>query len=170
MGLVWPVISSMLAGDFLLTLILYTVAGISDALDGFIAKHYNYISRLGSILDPLADKFLLVSTFCTLAWLGLAPLWIVAMIIARDVLILCGAGLFFLLIGRFEMAPSRISKINTVCQMGLGLLLVVTQIAPLDVLWVDYMIRLVAVTTALSGLHYVWVWGTRAFMIQRRRH
>jgi len=167
--LVWPVVLSLLAGKYEMTLILYTVAGISDGLDGFIAKHYHYTSRLGSILDPLADKLLLVCTFVTLCWLGLVPLWLVALIIARDALILLGAVAFYLLIGRFDMAPSWISKINTFFQLALGLVIVITQVTPVSAILISALTMIVMVTTVASGAHYVWVWGHRAFMIHERR-
>jgi len=168
-ALVWPVVSSLLAGKYEMTLILYTVAGISDGLDGFIAKHYHFTSRLGSILDPLADKLLLVCTFVTLCWLGLVPLWLTALIISRDMLILLGAVAFYFLIGRFEMAPSWISKTNTFFQLALGLVIVITQVAPVSEMLVAALTMIVTGTTAASGAHYVWVWGHRAFMINERR-
>jgi cardiolipin synthase (CMP-forming) len=168
--LVWPVVVSLLAGNYEMTLILYTIAGISDGLDGFIAKRYHYTSRLGSIIDPLADKLLLVCTFFTLCWLGLVPLWLVALIIARDALILVGAVAFFYLIGRFEMAPSWISKTNTFFQLALGLIVVVTQVVPVPENLTSILVITVIVTTIASGVHYVWVWGHRAFLIYTRRH
>lgn len=167
--MVWPVVVSLLAGEYELTLVLYTIAGISDGLDGFIAKHYHYTSRLGSILDPLADKLLLVCTFVTLCWLGLVPVWLTALIIARDVLILAGAVAFYFLIGRFEMAPSWISKTNTFFQLALGLVVVITQIAPVSESLTFALFMVVMVTTVASGAHYVWVWGHRAFMVHERR-
>ena len=167
--LVWPVVMSLLAGNYEMTLVLYTVAGISDGLDGFIAKHYHYTSRLGSILDPLADKLLLVCTFLTLCWLGFVPVWLTALIIARDILILLGAVAFYLLIGRFEMAPSWISKTNTFFQLALGLVIVIAQVAPVSAMLTFALMVIVTVTTIVSGVHYVWVWGRRAFMIHERR-
>ncbi len=167
--LVWPVVSSLLAGDYLQTLLLYTVAGLSDGLDGFIAKRFGYVSRLGAILDPLADKLLLVSTFSTLAWLGLVPLYLVVAIVVRDVLILCGAAVFYWLIGRYDLAPSLISKVNTFFQLTLGLLVVVAQFVVLPPFLLEFGIDLVLVTTVLSGANYVWVWGRRAYRVLYRR-
>lgn len=167
--LVWPVISSLLAGDYLQTLLLYTIAGLSDGLDGFIAKRFGYVSRLGSILDPLADKLLLVSTFSTLAWLGLVPLTLVGIIIARDALILLGAAVFYWLIGRYDMAPTLISKVNTFCQLTVGLLVVVAQLVELPHDIIDVGFKVVLLTTLASGANYVWVWGRRAYLVIYRR-
>ena len=167
--LVWPVVSSLLNGDTLQTLLLYTIAGLSDGLDGFIAKRFGYVSRLGSILDPLADKLLLVSTFSTLAWLGLVPLYLVLVIIARDVLILCGAAVFYWLIGRYDLAPTLISKVNTFFQLSLGLLVVVSRVIDIPQGLLEVAFEIVLMTTVLSGANYVWVWGRRAYLVLYRR-
>ena len=75
MLLVVPVVGSLLQQQFGMALVLFAIAGFSDGLDGFLAKHFGWQSRLGSILDPLADKLLLVSSFLTLTWMGFVPLW-----------------------------------------------------------------------------------------------
>ncbi len=166
--LVWPVVVSLLEGEYLLTLVLYTVAGLSDGLDGYIAKRFDYVSRLGSILDPLADKLLLVSTFSTLAWLGLVPSYLLILIISRDILILCGAAVFYWLIGRYDMEPTLISKLNTFCQLSLGLLVVIAQLIDVNEVLLQTAMMVVLLTTLASGIHYVWVWGRRALLIYRR--
>jgi cardiolipin synthase len=162
-GLVLPVVTALLHGEFVLALLLYTVAGVSDGIDGYIAKRFNYTSRLGSILDPLADKLLLVSTYVALAWLEMLPLWLVVAVVARDLLILAGAASYHLLIGEYEMAPTLISKINTFAQILLGLTVVFSAGAyTLPAVLIDWMIWLVLATTLVSGIDYVWTWGTRA--------
>ena len=162
-GMVLPVVAALSNGEFVLALLLYTVAGVSDGIDGYIAKRFNYTSRLGSILDPLADKLLLVSTYLALAWLGLLPVWLVAAVVARDLLILAGAASYHLLIGEYEMAPTLVSKLNTVAQIVLGLAVVFSAgIYALPQVLLDGMIWLVLATTVVSGVDYVWTWGTRA--------
>ena len=162
-GMVLPVVAALINGEFVLALLLYTVAGVSDGIDGYIAKRFNYTSRLGSILDPLADKLLLVSTYLALAWLGLLPVWLVAAVVARDLLILAGAASYHLLIGEYEMAPTLVSKLNTVAQIVLGLAVVFSAgIYALPQVLLDGMIWLVLATTVVSGVDYVWTWGTRA--------
>ena len=89
--LVIPVIWLLLTDDFPSALWLFAIAGVSDALDGFLAKRYGWQSELGSLLDPLADKILLVSCYVVLGWLLLLPAWLVATVILRDVMIVVGA-------------------------------------------------------------------------------
>jgi cardiolipin synthase (CMP-forming) len=139
---------------------LLVVAGISDALDGFIAKHFDRRTRLGALLDPIADKALLVSVYVTL---GLAnQLWpsLVILVVFRDVMIVGG----FLLIQAFAVPkhydPLYISKINT----GLQLVLVAFVLAKLGLSanWDDIggiLSYAVIATTVLSGLSYIWRWA-----------
>ena len=89
--LVVPVSWSLLRQEFGLALALFFVAGVSDGLDGFLAKHYGWSSRLGALLDPLADKALLVACYASLAWIGLLPVWLLVLVVARDVVIVAGA-------------------------------------------------------------------------------
>lgn len=137
----------------------FAAAGISDGLDGFIARHWNLRSRLGAFLDPLADKLLLVSTFVTLGLLGLLPDWLVILVVARDLLIVGGVLLGWVLGAAAEPHPSIISKANTFCQIVLagGVLLTVghdwevpSALAALSLM--------TAVLTALSGGAYVLDW------------
>lgn len=162
-GLVLPVVVALLHGQFVLALLLYTVAGLSDGLDGYLAKRFDCASRLGSILDPLADKLLLVSTYLALGWLGLLPLWLVAAVALRDLLILAGAISYHLLIGEYEMEPTVISKINTCAQILLGVAVVSSAgVYPLPAALLGWLIWLVLATTVISGADYVWTWGRRA--------
>ena len=163
-GIVPAVVVALVHEQFTLALLLFGIAGVSDGLDGYIAKRFNYISRLGSILDPLADKLLLISTYIALGWLDLLPLWLVVLVIGRDVLIVCGALSYHRLIGQYELAPSLVSKANTFFQIVLGLAVVLSAsvvVMPESVLGV--LIYVVAAATVLSGLDYIWTWGVRAY-------
>ena len=141
-------------------LALFFAAGISDALDGFIAKRFNFQSQFGAILDPVADKLLLVSSFVMLTLLGHLPFWLLVIVVFRDVLIVGGYLVLVMLRESVQMKPSALSKLNTVFQICL-VGLVLAQLANLVEMkaLVDVLIILVAITTVLSGVHYVWVWG-----------
>lgn len=158
--LVYPVIAQMLAGDFAWALGLFVVAGVSDAVDGFLAKYFHWQSRLGSYLDPLADKLLLVSCYLALAWLDLVPVWLAVMVVLRDAVIFIGAVSYYFLLHPFEGQPLLISKLNTLLQLVLICALLVRQsFATLPESFIDGLIPLTALTTCLSGAQYVYLWG-----------
>lgn len=148
-------------------LILFFIAGVSDGLDGYLAKQFGWRSRLGSILDPLADKMLLVTSFLCLAWVGLIPFWLVALVMGRDLVIVLGGLAFHWLIGHYEMAPTWISKLNTVLQITLVLALVLSNgLHALPDTFLVWLVYGACLTTILSGLDYVWTWGRRAYRLR----
>ena len=149
--LVIPVVWALLDGRYTLALWLFAVAGASDGLDGFLAKQFHWTSRLGAILDPLADKLLLVSTFVALGWQGLLPLWLVAVVLGRDVVIVAGAVAYHLLFGSFELHPTLISKVNTFCQILLVILTVVRFASEWDLLWMVHGMTVLVLLTTLSN-------------------
>jgi cardiolipin synthase (CMP-forming) len=107
---------------WLLAILLFSITAISDAVDGYIARHYHQISELGKILDPLADKLLLVSGIVVLSfnndpYLRQIPLWLTGTIIGRDLLLGLGAGVIHLVVGRLTVRPRITGKIATVFQM-----------------------------------------------------
>ncbi|MDH5300645.1 MAG: CDP-diacylglycerol--glycerol-3-phosphate 3-phosphatidyltransferase [Gammaproteobacteria bacterium] len=160
--LVPVVVWQIVYGQAWLALSLFLFAAISDGVDGYLARRYGWRTRLGSILDPLADKLLMVSIFITLGWLLVVPFWFVLLVLVRDVVIIVGGIAYHMLVGKYSMAPSLISKINTTVQM---LLVSVLMVAPLwgmpDTL-IQGLFYVAALTTVLSGINYVWVWGCRA--------
>jgi len=166
-----PVIYLLLQAQYLPALLLFAFAGVSDGIDGFLAKRYGWQSRLGSILDPLADKLLLVSSFLTLAWMGHLHWYLVAAIFIRDLVILGGAVAYHYLIGQYELRPSWLSKINTVCQILL-ILVVMFNSGVYDAGWdvINGMSYLVWFTTVASGAGYVWQWGRSALRQSRLEH
>jgi cardiolipin synthase len=173
MFLVVPVVWCLLQSEFATALILFVVAGVSDGIDGFLAKHFGWQSRLGSILDPLADKLLLVSSFITLTWLGLIPLWLLLAVLVRDLLIVLGGVIFHYTLGRFDMQPSRISKLNTFVQIIFVLTVVFyhAELALTSWPWiVEALVYIVFATTLLSGVDYVWVWGRRALERMKQKN
>ncbi|HET9033335.1 MAG TPA: CDP-alcohol phosphatidyltransferase family protein [Dokdonella sp.] len=162
MALVWPVFWLVTHGDFRSALLLAALAGFSDAFDGWLAKHFSWQSRLGGLMDPLADKLLLLACFGALTTIGEVPVWLLILVIGRDLVIVCGAVAYHNLIGPFEAQPSRLSKLTTLVQI----LFVLAEL--LRLAWVpelpgrDALLVVTAVLTAVSGLHYVWVWSLRA--------
>jgi cardiolipin synthase len=169
--LVVPVVWALATEQFELALLLFAIAGISDGLDGFLAKHFHWESRLGSILDPIADKLLLVATFASLTWLGLLPLWLLWLVLARDVIIIGGGLAYHYYVGQFDLSPLWSSKINTTLQIALVLLVMVQQqwLPGLDKV-VTIGIWLVVASVINSGTEYVLVWGARAWrQIKQKR-
>lgn len=153
----------LLEGQFTLALWIFAIAGASDALDGFLAKRYGWESRLGGLLDPLADKILLVSAFLCLAWLDFIPNWLVMLVIGRDLMIVTGAFIYNFQVEELEAAPSYLSKFNTLIQILMVISIMIDKgMVALPEMLLSGMIYLTLITTVLSGLHYVYVWTAKA--------
>lgn len=115
--LVVPILWLIAVDEFSWAFFLIIIAAFSDGLDGYLAKRFNWHSRLGAVLDPAGDKILVAGTFATLAYLQHIPMWLAAAVILRDVIIVSGASAYNYLVRRLEGEPSRISKLNTVLQL-----------------------------------------------------
>lgn len=170
MLLVVPVAWLLIRGEYRLTLGVFAFAAATDGLDGYLAKRFGWTSELGKILDPLADKILLVSVFLMLAALGLVPWWLALTAVARDVIITAGAITYNWLYGYPHGRPTSVSKLNTLCQILYLLLVVgsqavgVTAQAMLTILG-----ALVFVTTVVSGIDYVITYSRKAVDASRQR-
>jgi cardiolipin synthase len=164
MLLVVPLCRLIDDGRYDLALIVAAVAGFSDALDGFLAKHFGWQSWIGGMLDPIADKLLLTATFVWLALTADLPVWLVALVVGRDLAIVAGAVAYHNLVGRFDAAPSRLSKLTTVVQLAFVLveLLQLSRWIDMPVALRESLIAITALVTLASGLHYVVVWSARA--------
>ena len=162
--LVVPIVWTLINEKYELGLMLFAIAGISDAVDGVLAKTFHWQTRLGGFLDPLADKLLLVCSFLAIGWLGLVPWWLVVLVIVRDLVIVAGAVAYHFRVGRFDAEPTLISKINTALQILLVVLAVLDQSLLVNLpAWVITLgVALVALTTLLSGFNYVVEWTRRA--------
>jgi cardiolipin synthase len=163
-ALVWPIAAALADREYLIALALFIVAGLSDGVDGYLAKRFNWTSDLGKFLDPLADKSLLVTVFVEAAWLGLAPWWLTSAVVARDVLIGLGAMVFRLWFGPLRGRPTLSSKINTAMQLLYLVALLVNaalNFPPHEVL--DALAILVLITTVFSGLNYMAIFTRRAW-------
>lgn len=118
--LVPAVIYWLLSGEWRLAFAGFLIAGVSDAVDGFIARRFNQRTRLGAYLDPAADKLLLVSVFVVLGLLGELPLWLVIAAVSRDALIVGAVVLGSLMASPLDMKPLMVSKANTAVQIVLA--------------------------------------------------
>src|SRR5690606_657003 len=124
--------------------------------------HFNWQSRLGGLMDPLADKLLLLAGFTALTAISEVPAWLLILVIGRDLVIVCGAVAYHNLIGPFDAQPSRLSKLTTVVQI-VFVLAVLARLAWMPGLPGHIVLPgVVALLTAASGLHYVLVWSLRA--------
>lgn len=157
-----PLVVWLIANDHMsAALWVFVAAGVSDAIDGYLARVLRQRTRLGAYLDPLADKMLLVCVFVTLGQTGKLDSWLVILVVSRDVMIVGGILLLFLLEHRIEVAPRFVSKANTAVQIAFaGLVLAHYGLDLRGAGWMtafDWSKYLVAATTLLSGAHYVAV-------------
>jgi len=146
-----------------LSLAVFVIAGLSDGLDGYIAKRFDAITYLGSILDPIADKVLLVTSYIMLSVMGIIPFWLMVVVVFRDIIIIGGNLLMVLFFSSMEMKPLAISKLNTVIQI----LYIVLVLASLSFGWqysdfISLVGIAVAITSVLSGLSYVYIGSIKA--------
>ncbi|HXS28650.1 MAG TPA: CDP-alcohol phosphatidyltransferase family protein [Steroidobacteraceae bacterium] len=165
-GLVWPTVAALERGNFELAMLLFIVAAVSDGLDGYLAKRFHWTSELGKLLDPAADKLLLVSVFVSATWLGLVPRWLTAAAVARDAMIALGALVFRMWFGPLRGRPTPLSKLNT--GMQLAYLLAVMSQAAFHFPSIPALTALAAVTlltTIASGLDYITAFTRRALAL-----
>ncbi len=166
--LVGPIVWLLAQGSYAAAMLMFAAAGFTDGLDGFLARRFDWRTRLGGFLDPAADKLLMVSVFVTLVALGLIPMWLGVVVVARDAVIVTGVAAYRFLFGPFEGAASPVSKINTAVQL-LFVLAVIGRAAfgvPAEPVVVVLGALLLA-TTVISGLDYVRT-GTVAALKSRR--
>lgn len=162
--LVVPVLASLLAERYVLAFVLVGVAGASDALDGFLAKTFDWRTRLGGLLDPAADKLLVMSVFVTLTWLGHVPLGLAVIVVLRDLVILGGVAAYRWLIGPVDGRPTAISKLNTACQLAFVLFtLTAAAFAWPPPISLTVLGAAVVFTSLTSGMNYVLVWSRLAW-------
>lgn len=152
---VWLIISH----EMLPALILFLLAGFSDAADGFIAKHYGQDTELGAYLDPIADKALLVSIYVTLGLSDRLPAWLVIAVVSRDILIVGAVMLSWILSRPMPVHPLLVSKANTLAQIVLaGLVLAELGLGLGLGTLISFCILVTGVLTILSAVAYFWAW------------
>lgn len=161
--LVGPVVVFLLDRQYDKALLLIVVAGISDGIDGFLAKTFDWRTKIGGFLDPAADKLLLTSVFLTLTYLGLVPRILTGVVVARDLVIVIGVLAYQAVIGSFKAEPTPISKLNTAFQLSFVIFTITN--AAFD--WppsISLVLLGAAVifTSVTSGMNYVLGWAHRA--------
>jgi cardiolipin synthase len=148
----------LMQGAFLKALIVLVVSGITDALDGFLARILNQQTVLGSYLDPIADKALLASCFVTLSIKGIVPGWLTVVVISRDFIILVGIAILSIMSIPYEIRPSFIGKITTALQLFTIFFSLVFRILPglIDVMLLMALQWITVLFTIVSGLNYMF--------------
>ena len=173
--LVFPTAWFLWRSQYVDALIVMAIAGASDAIDGWLARRLNAVSRFGSAFDPLADKLLVAVTFVVFTLQGQLPLWLVLVVIGRDLVIMSGASVYRMLFGTIDFAPTLLSKANTAVQIVVLLLVLVVLcdfpgvnevLAPLVDPWSFWLLAALAV---VSGVDYVISWSMRAVREARAR-
>ncbi len=155
-----PIAWLLIHGVYGWALWLFALAGVTDGLDGYLARRFGWFSRFGAMLDPLADKLLLVTSYLCLSISGAMPLWLTVAVLGRDLLIVCGAGLYRWRVGPLRFSPSLWGKLSTVLQIVLVLaLLLELSILPAFSVVTGALQWLVLALCLLSGGHYAWLWS-----------
>lgn len=156
-GLIYPILNSVYVGEYLVGLVYFLAASLTDALDGFLARKMNWFTELGKILDPIADKLLVIGTIFVLWANNFIPLYVFTILIGRDVLILLGAAMHMSLITNDAPSPNILGKITTGSQIFYIAQILILQATNfnLHLFWLDWIIVLI---TASSLLVYAFDW------------
>lgn len=165
--LIIPFLTLLYYHQYVCAFYLYLLAGFTDGLDGWLARHYQWQSPFGSFIDPLADKLLIASSFISLALIGNLPWWLVILVFMRDLTISVGVVAWYWLVRReLDFTPTLLSKFNTTLQLALvTLCLFELAFFEFPSYYAQTLIHLTALTTSFTYLNYVWTWGKKAFVI-----
>jgi len=172
MLLVVPLAWMIREAHFDAAVVVAAAAGASDALDGWFAKRYGWQSWLGGVLDPIADKLMLVACFLSLGMIDAHPVWLTWLVVGRDVVIVVGAVIYHNLVGRISAQPALLSKITTCIQISYVLVQLVhlSSWMRMPSLMLNGMIWMTAAFTLASGVQYVVIWSLKAMRESRRPH
>lgn len=167
-ALIWPVVTAMAEGAYPRALLLFFVAALSDGLDGFLAKRFNWTSELGKFLDPAADKLLLIAVLLVGTWYGLIPHTLTGIAVARDVMIALGALIYTLSFGPLHGRALWSSKLNTLMQVLYVIGVVAHAAFGLPTARVLQFLGIAMLLTVLvSGYVYAAVFMRRALQVAR---
>lgn len=148
--------ASLIYGELGYALYIFIAAAVSDLLDGFIARLTNQITYFGAILDPVADKFFLVTSFILMTGSDLIPKWLTIIVISKDLIVVTGCIILYIATESLKVEPSLLGKLSSTVQFILiGLVLASSNISSLEVPF--YLFYLVAFITAITGIHYVFL-------------
>lgn len=162
--LLLPFIYTLLNGAYQTAFYIFFFAGLSDGLDGYLARRYQWQSRLGGMLDPISDKLFVSCSYLSLGWLNALPWWLVILVLTRDLIIIGGVSLYQYLCGSVDFHSTLLSKTNTVLQ-GMVVFATIFQLgfSALPTVLFQGLIVLTTLTTALSCLHYIYLGSTMAY-------
>lgn len=150
--------------DYVSSLVVFFIAGLSDGVDGFLARQFNWKSRFGAIADPLADKLLLMTAYIVLALTAQIPLWLTVVVIARDLVIVVGALVYHFAISHYDIKPSIYGKTCTLAQIVYALAVII-QLAsfPMPQWVIENGMWVVLAITLVSGVHYLLTWSKKGW-------
>lgn len=148
---------------------IFLIAGVTDGLDGWLARQFHWQTKLGHIIDPLADKLLVAASFVSLALIHELPWWLVILVFLRDFTLFFGATAWYYCIERtYEFAPTLLSKMNTALQILLvALCLIKIAFHPFNPDPIPVLIYITALTTTITYIDYVWTWGKKACSMKK---
>jgi len=145
-------------GMYLFSLYVFAIAGISDGLDGFIARYFNQRTVMGAYLDPIADKLLLMASFVSLAIFGFIPEWLTIIVISRDIIIVLGIAIFSVTNSPFDIKPTIISKLTTFAQLSTIFIILLTLAIDFEISSIKPSIFwITAIITIVSGFQYIYI-------------
>ncbi|MXZ43884.1 MAG: CDP-alcohol phosphatidyltransferase family protein [Gammaproteobacteria bacterium] len=174
--LIVPIAYGILYGRWAFVLVMLVIAGLTDLLDGYVARRFDWTSRFGEIVDPIADKVTFGGACILLTLVGIWPVWLLCIVLAREGVIVGGAAAYKLLFKSIDIEPTLLSKANTIILVSVIVLTVVAQIdfeyqeiaaSGLE-WWGGY--GLVALFSIASGIDYVRLWGRRAFVEHKKQN
>ena len=166
-----PICVMILNEDYSAVLWIAFIAGVSDGIDGWLARKMEAKSRFGALVDPLADKVMLNSAFISFAVIGLLPWWMVAIVVMKDAIVVTGAVAYHWLFSCYEIAPSIWGKASTGVQIVFVLMLLTHQVYPVFPAFIlQSGLWIVIVLALVSAAHYIYVWGGKALAASKTKN
>lgn len=158
-----PLVVYLLARSaYAYALAVFLLASLSDGIDGWIARHYDLRTPFGALIDPVADKLIILACLLMLTWLAWIPPWLTATMLARDLVIVSGAFAYRRLTGDVKITPTWLGKAHIALEFGLLCLVLANAAAFIAIAeWLPGLFMLVFATAVLSGVQYVWIWGRK---------